>query len=173
MVDLASSSGFPHFALAVDLTNSQTIVVAWSNVDAVNADLRCWTVTEAAIVEVTNVVLNSVDDQGLAGISIDTATGAWYVFYAGASDGSETFDLATRSLNIYYKVSTDSGTTWGAETKISFSPAVVTWLCSAPRFTGDFFVAWIEQLNGSNLLMCSQEVGGGGLATPLFGGGVL
>lgn len=140
MTDQAATTAFPHFAAAVDLTNSRIVLVAWSAVDTLNADLRCWTVTESAITETTtNVVLNSTDDQGLCAIGIQTNTGYWYVAYGGKSDGSETFLTA---INVYYKVSTDAGATWGPETLMTNSAMDVTWLCCAPRFTGDFGVAF-------------------------------
>ena len=106
------------------------MLVAWSAVDAVNADLRCWHVTESAITEVTNVVLNSTDDQGLCGISIEASTGKWCVVYGGKSDGSETY---LTSINLYMKCSTDSGSTWGPETKLTTAAADITWLCTIPR----------------------------------------
>jgi hypothetical protein len=133
MTDQAASTAFPHFAAAVDIANSQILLVAWSAIDTANADLRCWTVTESAITEVTNVVLNSTDDQGLAGIGINTTTGHWHVFYAGASGGGETF---LTSVNVYTKVSTDAGTTWGPETRLTTMPNDTTWLTTCPRFTG-------------------------------------
>jgi hypothetical protein len=135
MTDQVATTAFPHFAAAADITNTRSVLVAWSAVDLANADLRCWTVDSGAITEVTNVVLNSTDDQGLAAIAIDTATGHWWVFYAGASGGSETF---LTSVNIYCKVSTDSGTTWGPETKITTAPFDITWLCTTPRFNSAY-----------------------------------
>jgi hypothetical protein len=112
MTALSTLTAFPNFNVDVDLTNSQILLVAWSNVDAANADLRCWTVDNTTITEKTNVVLNSTDDQGICAISLNTTTGDWYVFYAGTSDGARTW---TTSLVVAYKVSTDGGTTWGSE----------------------------------------------------------
>lgn len=136
MVDAAASSGtFPHFAATVDLANSQIIMAAWSAVDTVNADLRCWTITESAITETSaNVVLNSTDDQHLCAIALDTVTGYWYVFYGGKSDGSETVGTA---INLYCKVSKDSGATWGAESLFTAMSAD-NWagLFTIPRFFG-------------------------------------
>src|SRR3990170_7012953 len=109
MVDLVATTAFPNFAAAVDISNSRNLLVAWSAVDLLNADLRCWHITESAITEVTNVVLNRTDDQGLCGICIDLQTGYWIVVYGGSSGGGETFQTA---INLYYKVSKDSGTTW-------------------------------------------------------------
>lgn len=114
MIDLVATTAFASFAAAVDITNSQNILVAWSNADALNSDLRCWKITESAITEMTNVVLNSGGNQGLAAIAIASDTGYWYVFYAGKSDGTEAW---TASCYTYYKVSQDGGTTWGSETR--------------------------------------------------------
>ena len=127
MVDQVATTAFPHFAAAPDIANTRSILVAWSAVDAANADLRCWTVDSGTISETTNVQLNSTDDQGLAAIALDTLTGYWWVFFVGTSAGSETFGT---SVNIYCKVSTDSGSTWGPETKITNTPLDITWLCT-------------------------------------------
>lgn len=135
MVDQVATTAFPHFAVAPDIANTRHILVAWSAVDLANADLRCWTVDATTITEVTNVQLNSTDDQGLAGIALDTATGYWWVFYAGTSAGSETF---LTSVNLYCKVSTDGGSTWGPQTLITNQPLDITWLCTTPRFTSAY-----------------------------------
>lgn len=130
MTAQATTTAFPHFAATVDLTNSRNMLVAWSAVDTLNADLRCWHITESAITEVTNVVLNSTDDQGLCGICLDTINSIWWVYYAGASGGGETF---LTSVNIYGKASTDSGTTWGPETLLTTTARDTTWLVTVPR----------------------------------------
>lgn len=135
MVDQVATTAFPHFACAPDISGTKSVLVAWSAIDAANADLRCWTVDSGTITEVTNVVQNGTDDQGLAGICIDTTTGYWHVFYAGKSDGSETF---LTSVNIYTKVSMDSGSTWGPETKLTNLARDITWLTTAPRWAGAF-----------------------------------
>lgn len=144
MTELDTATAFPCFAVAPDPTNTRHVLVAWSATDAANADLRCWTVDSGSISEVTNVVLNSVDDQGLCAIGIDTATGYWHAFYGGASGGSETWNTA---LNIYTKVSNDSGTTWGPETKLTASTvdaSTLRWLITSPRFTGQPIVAFVR-----------------------------
>jgi hypothetical protein len=133
MVENAAANGFPHFAAAVDIANSRNLLVAWSAIDAANADLRCWHVTESAITEVTNVVLNGTDDQGFCGIAIDTTRNYWFVAYGGKSDGSETWPTA---MNLYYKVSTDSGSTWGPETALTTITRQFNWLAVTPRCAG-------------------------------------
>lgn len=138
MVDVALATSGPHFSAAVDIANSRNLLLAWSAVDTANADLRFWRVTESAISEQTNVVLNSTDDQGLAALALDTATGYLYAFYGGKSDGSETFSTL---INIYYKVSQDGGTTWGPEIAVTPTAFRHDWIVCCPRFTGMFRVA--------------------------------
>jgi hypothetical protein len=136
MTKQTSATSFPSFAAAPDITNTRSLLVAWSNVDTLNADLRCWTVDAGAISETsTNVVLNSTDDQGLAAIALDTTTGKWWVFYVGASGGSETFKT---SVNIYCKVSSDSGSTWGPETKLTNLPYAIGSIWTTPTFSSAF-----------------------------------
>jgi len=154
MAEQAAATSFPHFACAVDITNSQILLVSWNGIDTANQDLRCWTITESAITEVTNVVLNATDDCGLAGIGIDTATGYWWVFYAGTSAGSETW---LTSVNIYCKCSKDSGTTWGAETKLTAAAHDITWLVTCPRFFGPPLVAYHNDI-ALDELMINVEV---------------
>ena len=135
MTELGTGTAFANFAVAPDPTNTRHVLVAWSATDTLNADLRCWTIDAGAITEVTNVVLNSTDDQGLCAVGIDTVTGYWHAFYGGKSDGSETWNTA---LNIYTKVSRDAGTTWGPETKMTTGTAdtaTLRHLFTCPRFT--------------------------------------
>lgn len=146
MVEIAPGTAFPNFAAAVDLTNSQIYLIAWNGIDTANQDLQCWTVTESAITAKTDVVTNGVDDQGLAALALDTETGYLYAFYAGKSDGSETWPT---SLNIYCKGSTDSGGTWSPETLMtpSISLGGKTWLTTTNNFTGERVFAFFTATN--------------------------
>jgi hypothetical protein len=149
MTELVATTAWTNFAVAPDPTNTQHVLVAWSNTDAVNSDLRCWTVDASTITEVTNVVLNSTDDQGLCAIGIDTSTGWWHVFYAGASDGSETWNT---SMNIYTRVSQDGGTTWGPETRMTGgATGTIRHLYTCPRFTGPPFFAYVVDAQTDDL----------------------
>lgn len=155
MVEVATTTSFPHFAAAVDITNSRNLLVAWSAVDLLNADLRCWHVTESAITEVTNVVANSTDDQGFCAIGIDIDTQDWYVFYAGKSDGSETYNTAVK---IYYKTSTDDGATWGAETVLTpWDTGQISSIVCTPRFNTKYIVEWFLS---NSMLLVNCEVPG-------------
>ena len=139
MTDTVAGTSGPHFAATVDITNSQNLLVAWSAVDTGNADLRCWKVTEGAKTEVTNVILNSTDDQGMCSINIDINSNYWYVYYGGKSDGSETWNTA---VNIYYKVSQDGGTTWGAETILTSQTYKLLYLYSCIRVYSIFNIVF-------------------------------
>lgn len=141
MVELAPGTGWPQFAAAVDLTNSQNVLIAWNGADTANADLLCWTVSDSAITACTDVVTNSTDDQGLAALSIDTQTGYWTAFYVGKTDGSET---AWTALNLYCKVSQDGGTTWGAESLLTAAAQGITWIATAMRSSGPPFCAYFN-----------------------------
>jgi hypothetical protein len=130
MIDENPIFTYPHLSAFVDIANSQNVVAAWSDVDTLNSDLRIWKITDSSITEMTAIVTNSVDDQGLVSITLDTVTGAWYAFYGGKTDGSETFATA---INIYCKVSYDGGTTWSDEAPITSSVAPRRWLSTSPR----------------------------------------
>jgi hypothetical protein len=168
-----ANTSYPHFAAAVDLTNSQILVVSWNAIDAANQDLLGFTVTESAITAFTTTpVLNATDDCGFASIAIDTDTQDWYVFYAGKSDGSETY---ATNITINYKKSTDDGATWGAETAVSPSVMNVLSLFAAPRFASRIAVgSYISAANNICYAAFTEEpAAAGGLASNMFGGGVV
>lgn len=150
MTEWDTQLAYPCFDIAVDLTNSQIVLVAWSNTATPDSDLRCWTITSATIAEKTNVVLNSMDEQGLCAVSIDGRTGWWYSFYGGNSAGTDTWNTA---MHIYYKVSKDAGTSWGPETLLDTDAAfnlrnlyTTAWL-----YRGPFVAAWVSDANTDDL----------------------
>lgn len=150
MADVASSTAAPQFSVTVSAAASKIYLVAWSNADTANADLRFWAIDETSITEGTNVVLNSTDDQGMCAIGLATDTTTIYVFYGGKSDGSETFPTA---INIYYKTSTDAGTTWSSETRLSTVTRGFDYLSTFPVFTGYFGAAYQSQASTLDTLI--------------------
>lgn len=165
MTDTPASSQFPHLAAVVDLTNSQNILIAWNAVDTANADLQCWTLNDTTITAKTDVVTNSTDDQGLAGLTLDTSTGNLYAVYGGKSDGTETFPTA---INFYYKLSTNGGTTWGSETKLTNQAWNSKWLGVIPRISapGKFIIAFSQDIAFDEIRVnvdISTGGGGGGI----------
>jgi hypothetical protein len=172
MTALASSTAASNFSIAVDDANNKILLAAWSATDTANADLRFWAIDETTISEKTNVVLNSTDDQGMCAVALATDTTTIYVFYGGKSDGSETFPTA---INFYYKTSTDGGTNWGSETRLSTITRSYDYLMTFPVFTGDFGASMEVQLSTIDYIMYSALLpsGGGGVATSIFGGGII
>lgn len=134
IVETVITGGGPMFNIAPDLTNSRNMVIVWTQADLANADLKCYLVdSDHALEAATDVVLNSTDDQGYASLSLDTANNIWHAVYAGASGGGETFQS---SLNLYEKISTDGGTTWGAETLLTQRAYAIRSVACTPRFSG-------------------------------------
>lgn len=177
MVDQAASTNYPHFAVAVDLTNSQILLAAWSAIDASGADLLAWTITESAITALTNVVTDSTDDQGLCAFCIDTDNEDWYVIYAGLTDGSEIY---ATTLKLYYKKSTDDGSTWGSETALDSNTGLgsISGLFTCPREATNGQLPSVVYLtaNDTILLGCEATVptpGGGSGGAHILGGTVV
>lgn len=135
MTELSVGTAWPNFSAVTDLTNSRIVLIAWSNTDTLNADLMCWTVTESAITAKTDVITNSTDDQGSCVLGLNTTTGVYYAFYAGKTDGSQTWPT---DVDIFYRTSSDLAT-WSSET--SATSALIGYgtygaLWTIPRFTG-------------------------------------
>jgi hypothetical protein len=163
--DLVATTAYPNFSAFVDVTNSRNVVAIWNATDAVNADLKCYIIDDTNVTAVTDIVLNSTDDQGLCAIGIDTATSTWYGFYCGKTDGSETF---TSSMKVYYKTSTDAGTTWGSETALSNTLRNLLSLSCTPRFTSSFLVTAYHNLSGQNEYITSAFLPAAGISSSLM-----
>lgn len=171
MVALATSTAGPNFSVCVDDANNKILLAAWTAADTANADLRFWSIDESSITEGTNIVLNSVDDQGMVALGLATDTTTIYAFYGGKSDGSETFPT---SINIYYKTSTNGGTTWGDETQLSLGLRGYDYLMTYPIFTGDFS-AWYESQTAAidELLFSAVHPSSGSQVAPILGDFIL
>lgn len=137
MAELSLTTAWPNFCAVPNFSGSNNILAAWSNTDAAGAKLRCWEVTDTSYTELTNIVPNSSGEQGLVALTIDTGSSVWYAYYTGKSDGSEVW---SSRVNVYYKTSSDFGTSWGPETKFSTfisgssndSGADIRWLATNP-----------------------------------------
>lgn len=157
ITELSTATAFANLACAVDLTNSLIVLLVWTSTDTLNADLLCYTITDSAITAKTDVVTNSTDDQGLCAVAIDSQTGYWHAYYCGKSDGSETWNTA---LNVYTKVSKDSGSTWGPETKVNVgSTATIRHLYTCPWvYKGPPIVAWVVDAQSDDLKLSVEMV---------------
>ena len=159
MTALASSTAAPHFSATIDHAANKIYMIAWNARDTANADLRFFTVDDSSDSEGTPVVSNGTDDQTLCALARDTATGDLYAYYGGASDGSENVGVA---INIYYKVSTDNGATWGAETQLTVTARDFTMLYTSPLFTGDHNVYYQANTAGIDNVLASALLPSGG-----------
>jgi len=139
--------GIPWLAAFPDLVNSQSVLIGW-NVSgyagsAIGAQLRCYTITSASVTTKTSVIASSGAGsygQALCGLTWNRDDNAWYAFYGGKSIGGEN----TSNMNIYYKNSTDQGTTWSNET----------------RFTSDLPTFLITQSFGLSEMVVSPIISG-------------
>lgn len=172
MTAIASSTATPHFSIAVDDANNKIMLIAWNNRDTALADLRFFSIDESTITEGTPVVSNGTDDQTLCAIGIQAVTLDVYAFYGGKSDGSETVGTA---IHIYYKISTDDGATWGAETKLTEAAHNFDVLYTSPIFYGDPTAIYLAQTTGIDNLLISAVLpsGGAGGGSPVLGSFVI
>ena len=166
-VDAVPGGSFPHVGCFVDVTNSRNVIMGWSAVDTLNADLRAFVIVDTSVTETTaNAVLNSTDDQGLVAACLDTGTATWYAIYTGKSDGSETFSTATK---VYYKTTTDGGATWSAETALSNSVRSTAFLYGTPRFGTNFLAMFGNDMSTGDNILVSVNIPTGGSANLLAG----
>jgi len=170
MTAISAATATAHFSITVDDANNKILLIAWTNRDTANADLKFWSIDESAITAGTDVVLNGTDDQTMCALAYDSANGDLYAFYGGKSDGTETVGTA---INIYYKISTDDGATWGSETQLSQAARNFDALFTSPIFTGDLVAIYLaQQAVANDYILVSAELpsGGGGVAASIFGG---
>ena len=120
--NVGQNIGIPWLAAFPDLVNSQSVLIGWNTsgypFTALTAQLRCYTITSASTTTKTSVIASSGAGsygQGPCGLTWNRDDNAWYAFYGGKSTGGE--DVNT--MNIYYKKSTDQGTTWSSETRFT------------------------------------------------------
>jgi len=134
MTDVAATNIFPGFSATVDLVNAQNILVAWSINNSNLAVLKCFTLTESAITAKTPPVPDGNANQTMALITLDTATGYWWVFYAGTESGMDGY---ADQLQTYCKCSQDGGANWGPERLLStFGKTWFLHMLCAPRYAG-------------------------------------
>lgn len=172
MTAIGSSTCSPQFSILVDDTNNKVLLVAWSNRATLNADLRFWSIDESTITEGTNVVLNSGGNQQMCTLGLNTGSNILYCFYGGKSDGSES---AGTSINIYYKISSDFGVTWGSETPITGSGRNYDYLMTFPLFISTLGVVFQAQATTIDNLLYAATLpeSGNNVAAPVLGDYIL
>jgi len=104
-------------------SDGKGIVSWWTAIDNAGADLKVaeLTLTSAGTATVLTDVRTNSDNSGEAGIFIDNNSDDIYVAYL-RSASAITWATGT-TKDVYYKKSTDGGTTWGSETQFNTTQA--------------------------------------------------
>ena len=163
LTSIASSTISPQFTGAVRNSDGHLLAAWWTNSDNANADLMFVDITSAASIGTPVKIFDSTDDQGGVALTVDTTADDLYVFYLGKTDGTET---AYTAVNVYYRISTDDGATWGSETALSSVARAITYL-TAPLETAsaDFTALYWGVVGGGTIWHTSAfyaDAGGGG-----------
>ena len=98
---------FPAMSAFPDNVNNQNVLLYWPQSFNDVAVLKCCTLTSSSITFKTDVVTGN-SFSGLAALSINTNDNTWYAYYGG--DNS----LAGSPGNLYFKSSSNSGSTWSS-----------------------------------------------------------
>lgn len=144
--DIATDATHYNMDGAVRHSDGHIIIAYHSNDDTTTDDLRVWDINPAdtlAKTQKTNVFTNRADSAQTA-VFIDQSTDDIYIAYIG--------DGWVGSCNIYYKKSTDGGSTWGSETQFNENAADDNRLVQAGRTvkeTGKFQLCWYDDDNTS------------------------
>lgn len=110
IADVAEANVSPQMSASIRHSDGHLIVVARDGASG----LRCWDFDGSTATEKTAVHSNT--EEYAVGLFIDQNTGDLYVAYLGKADGSET---PQNTVGVYYKVSTNGGTSWGSETAVA------------------------------------------------------
>lgn len=137
LVETTHTNSNSQFFGSIRLSDEHLLLAFWNAYDGATADLKFYDITNAGTITAKTDVVSNSDDCFACAVFIDQNTDDIYVGYLGKSDGSET---ALATVKVYYKKSTDDGTTWGSEVPYS-------------EDTGDDFRALTCDLGGTTSLM--------------------
>lgn len=103
-----------HFGAAVRHSDSHIIACGHNAIDSAGDDILCWDINPADTVTVTSLtnVFTDQAESAVVGIAINQQNDDIYVAYMRGTTWGD-------SVSVYYKVSTDDGSTWSSETAIS------------------------------------------------------
>jgi hypothetical protein len=125
-----ASTVFPIMSAVPDNANNQNILIAFKSPNLGGNKLQCWTLTSSSITTKTDVIPSATNVQGACALSLDTTSNTWYAYYNGLSSGFYS------GVNIFYKTSTNQGTTWSSE--IPLTTDVPTYMSSSNNNFGSF-----------------------------------
>jgi hypothetical protein len=121
---------FPIMSAVPDNANNQNILIAFKSPNLGGNKLQCWILTSSSITTKTDVIPSATNVQGACALSLDTTSNTWYAYYNGLSSGFYS------GVNIFYKTSTNQGTTWSSE--IPLTTDVPTYMSSSNNNFGSF-----------------------------------
>lgn len=119
-----ASNVFPIMSAVPDNANNQNILIAFKSPNAGGNRLQCWTLTSSSITAKTDVISSATSAQGACALSLDTTSDTWYAYYNGLTNS-----FGSLGVNIFYKASTNQGTTWSSE--IPLTTDVPTYMSSS------------------------------------------
>jgi hypothetical protein len=156
-------------AVSIRHSDNHLIIAAATAVDNAAADLIVYDVTDISTKTAKTNIITNQDDWSGPTVLIDQNTDDIYVAWLGKGDGTGTFGT---SIDIYYAVSTDGGSTWGTATKYNTTAGDYRWIAAgvstpgaaAGRFAPTFWSNATDDLfiNSGNSVSIS---GGGGVTT--------
>lgn len=144
--------------VAVRHSDNKAICVVWTDRDTAQADLLAFvltlTVAGANSTALTNVLTNS-NESGECALMIDNNTDDIYCAYLRGGTWGTT-------VTVYYKKSTDDGSTWGTETTLSDTAGLYKDVYSQHGVknggSGRFEPAWINETNDDLLSNTANSV---------------
>lgn len=106
VTDLTGQMGF---SASVRHSDGHLIVATVSERDTVTADHQVFDINGTGSITALAAINANVDDHYYPSVFINQVNNNIFVFFNGASDGSETLGTATK---VYYNQSTDAGASW-------------------------------------------------------------
>ena len=146
-------SGRAPFDAAVRPSDGHLVVAVWTERDTATADFRVFDINGTGSITEKTALATDKDDSYHPSVYIDPGNNI-YVAYMGKLDGSETLDT---TVGVYYRKSTDGGTTWGAET--AYSDGTGNWRGTWVALNGPrFLVAWYVNATADYLTNVTNSV---------------
>lgn len=133
-------------------SDNHTVVIASSDNDNACADIHAFDIDDACgITTLTDVFTNNDNHSVDCALFIDQNTDDLYACYIGSTDEDE---APVSSINLYYKKSTDDGSTWGSETQLNEDcPSIHRRIFSGitvGTWGGRFMPCWSEDLTAAS-----------------------
>jgi hypothetical protein len=150
--------GYYPWGASIRPSDNHLILAIWTERDAATGDFRVFDIADGATITEKTALATDKDDSYFPQVYIDPADRI-YVSYTGKLDGSET--LGT-TVNVYYAVSTDGGTTWASTDNLVSETGGNIVQNYAPLNGQRFLVVWcFDDTNDSYVTNATNSVGFG------------